>query len=77
MRVHRGLGRVVVAGAMAAAIVMLLPLAAGGVVVTSFVTLLQAARGEGWAVHPDQTGAGTERLLRDHSPLRVEPAVSK
>jgi hypothetical protein len=63
MRVHRGLGRVVVAGAMAAAIVMLLPLAAGGVVVTSFVTLLQAARGEGWAVHPDQTTGGTERFV--------------
>src|SRR5262245_31696823 len=53
-----------------AAVLTLVPLlvilsadAAGAAVITSLTTLADAARGLGWAVHPDQEGAGTEQFV--------------
>jgi hypothetical protein len=60
---HRGLVRVVVGGVLAAVTVLLLPPAAGAVVVDGFVTPAQAEAGEGWAIHADHTAGGSARLV--------------
>jgi hypothetical protein len=54
-------------GALAGALAVVLALssAAGAatVVVTALVGPLQAAAGNGWAIHPDQTAGGSERFV--------------
>jgi hypothetical protein len=50
-------------GCLAAVLVLAVPAAAGGVTITGFVSLAQAAAGNGWAVHPDQTAGGSERFV--------------
>ena len=55
--------RVFVAAAVAAAVVAAVPVGAGAVTITGFVSLLDAAAGNGWAIHPDQAGAASERFV--------------
>jgi hypothetical protein len=62
MRGLRGAIRLLTGGVIAA-VILVVPLAAGAVVIDGLVTLLQAASGQGWAVHPDQTAGGTERFV--------------
>ena len=55
--------RVFVAAAVAAAVVAAVPVGAGAVTITGFVGLLDVAAGNGWAIHPDQAGAASERFV--------------
>ena len=60
-----------VAVAVLAVTILALPSTAGAapnttstVTISSLVGLLQAAAGQGWAAHPDQTAGGTERFVQ-------------
>ncbi len=52
-----------VAGALAVALAFSASAGAAPVVVTSLVTPLQAAAGQGWAKHPDQSAGGSEQFV--------------
>lgn len=62
MQLPKKLAQLVVGAATGA--IVLMPLAAGAVVITGLVPLSDAAAGQGWAVHPDQTGGGTEQFVQ-------------
>src|SRR5262245_42812937 len=65
---RRRMPQLLVAGLVTGVLVLIGPLRADGAVITSFVGLLQAAAGQGWAPHPDQTAGGTEQFVTGPAP---------
>jgi len=55
--------RLLAAGIGVGILVLAGTLAASAAVITSFVSLLDAGRGLGWAPHPEQTAGGTEQFV--------------